>query len=242
MNHRHTTKPTSSCDVLHSMQTIRLKRCTVCREEKPATSTHWHRHGPAKDGLKPRCKVCRRADSTDYYSANGDSVRQKARTWQRKNVERANRRKVEWARRNPERVREIKTAESLRNRERRKLDRRAQERHRWATSPAFRLKRRMAKRLKEVLRSGKGGRTWAATFGYTPRQLARHIERQFLPGMSWADVFAGRVHVDHIRPVASFGVTSIEDPRFRDCWALWNLRPLWASDNLKKASARLHLI
>jgi hypothetical protein len=77
--------------------------------------------------------------------------------------------------------------------------------------------------------------------GYSQRELANHIERQFLDGMSWGN--SELWHIDHIRPVSSFieefGAT--EDAVIC-AWALPNLRPLWAKDNLHKKDKRTHLI
>lgn len=74
---------------------------------------------------------------------------------------------------------------------------------------------------------------WAAV-GYTKRELCDHLERQFLPGMGWHN--ADKWHIDHIRPVSSFKVTSFSDPDFLECWGLHNLQPLWAIDNLRKGA------
>jgi len=41
-------------------------------------------------------------------------------------------------------------------------------------------------------------------------------------------------HIDHIRPISAFSFTVPEDPEFKECWALNNLQPLWAFDNLSK--------
>src|SRR3546814_9626669 len=65
------------------------------------------------------------------------------------------------------------------------------------------------------------------------------LERQFLPGMSWDN--RGEWHIDHIRPLCAFEFTSPDDPQFREAWALTNLRPLWARDNLRKGG-RLDLL
>ena len=67
-----------------------------------------------------------------------------------------------------------------------------------------------------------------------------HLERQFLPGMTWGN--RGEWHIDHIVPLASFTFTSPDDPEFRAAWALTNLRPLWAKDNIRKSAKRTHLI
>jgi len=44
------------------------------------------------------------------------------------------------------------------------------------------------------------------------------------------------MHIDHIKPVASFNYTTTECVDFKKCWALKNLQPLWATDNLSKGS------
>jgi hypothetical protein len=67
-----------------------------------------------------------------------------------------------------------------------------------------------------------------------------HLERQFLPGMSWEN--RTRWDVDHIVPLKAFSFTSAEDPDFRAAWHLSNLRPLWSGDNVKKQGRRTHLI
>jgi hypothetical protein len=64
-----------------------------------------------------------------------------------------------------------------------------------------------------------------------------HLEKQFTKGMTWDNY--GEWHVDHIRPMSSFNFTSVDDPEFKECWALCNLQPLWELDNLSKGSEYL---
>lgn len=97
-----------------------------------------------------------------------------------------------------------------------------------------------ALRRKSGSKNGKGGRSWVDLVGYDLTTLMSHIERQFSRGMSWANY--GEWHIDHILPVASFAFSSADDDQFRACWALSNLRPLWAKDNLTKKDKRLLLI
>lgn len=98
----------------------------------------------------------------------------------------------------------------------------------------------MSAGIKNSLRDGKNGRSWERLVGYTVTDLMRHLERQFLSGMSWDN--RGEWHIDHILPLASFKFTSPDDPEFRAAWALTNLRPLWAKDNMRKSDKRTHLI
>lgn len=87
---------------------------------------------------------------------------------------------------------------------------------------------------------GKRGKKLKELVGYTIDDLMRHLERQFLPGMTWQN--RGDWHIDHIVPLSSFRFTSADDPEFRAAWALTNLRPLWAKDNLEKRAQRIFLI
>ena len=101
-----------------------------------------------------------------------------------------------------------------------------------AVDPDFRLKEAMASQIYNALRANKAGRTWETLVGYTLQELKSHLEARFLPGMSWENY--GAWHIDHIRPRASFTFTSPEDEGFKQCWALDNLQPLWAADNIRK--------
>lgn len=77
-------------------------------------------------------------------------------------------------------------------------------------------------------------------YGYTVWELVRHIERQFHPGMTWENY--GEWHIDHVIPLSLFVFDSADHPGFKAAWALANLRPLWAEDNLKKRAKRTHLL
>ena len=67
---------------------------------------------------------------------------------------------------------------------------------------------------------------------FSEAELRDHLQRQFVRGMSWDNY--GEWHIDHIIPVIAFSVSGPECPELRKAWALSNLRPLWAKDNLSK--------
>ena len=70
------------------------------------------------------------------------------------------------------------------------------------------------------------------TLGYSPDDLIYHLEKQFKDGMSWDNY--GEWHIDHIKPDSWFNYKSTDDEEFKKSWALSNLQPLWARDNLSK--------
>lgn len=86
----------------------------------------------------------------------------------------------------------------------------------------------------QVLKSNKKGLHWETLVPYTLKQLRQHLESLFQPGMSWGNHCMHGWHIDHKIPISNFKFTSFEDKEFQECWALENLQPLWAEDNLRK--------
>lgn len=106
--------------------------------------------------------------------------------------------------------------------------------------PAWKVSAHMRVMIGRGIGKGKAGRSWREFVPYTLEDLMTHLERQFLPGMTWEN--RGKWHVDHIVPLSSFEFTSPDDADFKAAWALTNLRPLWAKDNIRKNAKRTHLI
>lgn len=106
--------------------------------------------------------------------------------------------------------------------------------------PRRRMDRRISEGVRIALKGRKAGRKWEAILGFTLDDLVRHLDRQFAKGMGWHNM--GEWHIDHIVPKASFSYSSETDPAFRAAWALTNLRPLWAVENIAKKDRRLFLI
>ena len=69
---------------------------------------------------------------------------------------------------------------------------------------------------------------------FSLEELTTHIESLFKGGMSWSNY--GEWQLDHIRPVSSFNYTTTDCADFKKCWALENLQPLWARDNMSKGN------
>ncbi len=114
------------------------------------------------------------------------------------------------------------------------------------TDPEFNLHERLRRQLRkkteaiagcaELIRQalkGKGRANRVVTlFGYSMDDLRRHLERQFVRGMSWDNMAKHGWHIDHIHPRKCFDTTTIDG--LRAYWALPNLRPLWAKQNIAK--------
>ncbi|WP_318761849.1 hypothetical protein [Aminobacter niigataensis] len=156
-----------------------------------------------------------------WRSENDDKLRDNKRKYHDDNADKIRGRVKKWQTDNPERRREYAA-------ERRQDGR-------------YRLRYAMSNGIRYSLKGTKAGRSWEAMVGYAVDVLRVHLERQFLKGMSW-DNYGPVWHVDHILPDSLFNYETPEDPEFKAAWALTNLRPLWANDNLKKNARRTHLI
>lgn len=103
-------------------------------------------------------------------------------------------------------------------------------------NPSVALRRNISAQMGKAIREQKRGLSWEKILGYTLNDLIEHLESLFCPGMNWKNYSKTGWHIDHIRPLSSFTISSIDDSDFRECWALGNLQPLWAKDNLRKGT------
>lgn len=108
------------------------------------------------------------------------------------------------------------------------------------SKPKHRVDGRMKSAIQQALKGRKSGRSWETLVGYSLNDLVQHLERQFTKGMTWDNI--GEWEIDHIRPRAMFHYESADDPAFRDCWGLPNLRPLWRQMNREKSAKRTFLL
>lgn len=183
----------------------------------------------ASPGRRPavsdKAKAYRKTASKSQYWKDPDRARDLARKSAAKNRDAVVERTRKWRKANPEKQKAIEA----RNRTTRR------------SNPQVRLHEAIGLQVWLGLKGKKGGQSWLTMVNYSLADLARHLERQFLPGMTW-DNYGPTWHVDHIVPKASFSFQSAADEGFRACWALTNLRPLWSIENIRKGARRDLLI
>ena len=101
----------------------------------------------------------------------------------------------------------------------------------------FAINSRMKAQIRHALKGGRGrGITsnWETWVGYTAAQLHHRLKRTMPAGYTWDDFLAGRLEIDHKTPLSVFRFTEPDEPDFRRCWALANLRLLPKADNRRK--------
>jgi hypothetical protein len=214
-----------------------LKICTKCCISKPIEDFPLRR-GIA-DGRKPRCKPCHNADNKEYRERNPASSRLSSKRWADANRERVQARTKEWAAKNKDHLRSLQAAWKQRNPEMVKANYKRQNDKRNGRVD-YLIRKRISETIRKSLIDGKGGKKTFQLLGCTLQEFKRHLEKQFLPGMTWANI--GDWQIDHIHPLANFRYETTECHDFKAAWSLSNLRPLWSRDNAKKGAKILHLI
>ena len=214
----------------------KVKKCNKCNCIK--TENEFYKNKTSTDGLNSWCIDCmkkynrkykevnreknreyHKEYSKNYYSKFKDTIKEKYKA--KRNVYYAkNREKIRnitkaWFKNNP----------NYRNnyfKSRRKID------------VSYRLNSNIKRGINRSLSNGKKGYGWEKMLGYTVRDLMVYLENLFQPGMTWKNY--GEWHIDHIIPISLWEFDSYDDREFKQCWALCNLQPLWAEDNLRKSN------
>jgi len=210
-------------------------KCTKCLKEKPVTKEHWKLYSRIKkDGSESfyrnskMCRIC--VNEHRRSKKERDKANKVSKKWRDKNIE---------LRRTKERQYRQKNAEEI-NRKRRKrykenihLRKKNSERvsiYR-KNNIRYRINHNFSTSVRSYIKDKNGSKVFDLV-GYSVEDLMKHLENLFSEGMSWDNY--GKWHIDHIMPVSSFSFSSKNDPEFKKCWALSNLQPLWAIDNLRK--------
>lgn len=213
-----------------------IRVCTHCNIAFPANLEFFPPHKPGKFGLHSLCKTCKKEIDAARRSRPDQKARQQA--WRDANKEAVKKANAEYRASGYKSTRHVKAwieANPDRNKEihREKV-------RRWRrTVPWYSLKSRISTRINMMLKNGygpKAGRTTRELLGYDLADLAAHIESKFTAGMTWEKFMAGEIHLDHIVPVSHFKPSCVDSKEFKDCWAISNLQPLWAADNIAKSN------
>lgn len=160
------------------------------------------------------------------YQKNRDKELAYAKRYRAKNRDRILDANKKWKEQNPEKVKSDWDAWYAANGKTWGAARRA--------VPRNKIDSAISRGIHESIGDKKAGRSWESLVGYTVDELMRHLEKLFLPGMTFDNYGKGGWHIDHKVPKSVHNYTSPEHSDFKRCWGLKNLQPLWERDNLVK--------
>jgi len=183
-------------------------------------------------------KAARRAAKKRWRDKNPEKQRALTIAWQRRNRDRINKQYRERYAASPELYRAKLKAKRQRMGEKYRAQiKRARTKMR--STPEGMLYHRMSQSIREALRGAKRRCKWEDLLGYSVDELKARLESKFTDGMTWEKFFGGGIHIDHVIPRMNFTYSSPNDPQFKQCWALSNLRPIWPKENsVSGANAR----
>lgn len=222
------------------------KECKECEEMKPFEAFYLVNGKPNGN----RCKVCERrhraairrstkgkankqAQDRRYYERNRDRILTKRADRYAENKEKELQANAVYRKKNKDKISKQKQVYYQNNKKRIQ----AQIAKRLKERPDLRLRKVVSNAAQRAIKSQgktKGGRTFEA-LPYSPRDLVEHIESQFDDKMTW-DNYGTYWNIDHIYPQSLLPYDSLEHPNFQRCWALDNLQPLEAIENIKKGN------
>ncbi|GAH87530.1 unnamed protein product, partial [marine sediment metagenome] len=180
------------------------------RQKHLETRRCWRKRDNNQEKENTRTKKWRET----YPEKQGES----SRKWLKNNPEKNRALSEKWRKDNPDKARKM----AKRSQEKRKLN------------PKYRLSHCITRSIYHSLRGQKNGNHWEDLVGYTLKKLMKHLEKQFQPGMTWKN--QGKWHLEHKVPVSAFNFSSSDHIDFKRCWALSNLQPMWAKENLSKSA------
>ena len=236
------------------------KACSKCLEVK--SLGEFHKRAASKDGRRRQCKVCVRAYTQEnketfkaYYRDNKDSILKQVKAYQQENKEaiaeyhkayqQDNKEELAEYKKtyyegNKEAILEQKKAYYQKNKESIAKYNKVYMRDLRRNDPTVRLLGNMRNGMYLCLK-GKIKKSHTLDYvGKNSEELMAYLEVKFTKGMTRENY--GEWHLDHIRPLSSFGFDEHEvgsqefEKLLYKAWNFKNLQPLWAKDNLIKGN------
>lgn len=198
------------------------KLCSTCKVKKPLKE--FHKQKGCFLNVKNSCRICSNLASRTWRKNNPEKGKIYQKAWGKVNIERKRFLRKRWAKANPEKV---------------KVSKRDYYMKKYRKDIRFKLNSVMSVGMNNSLKGNKKCQTWSFFVPYTKKELVKHIEKLFTEGMTWDKFLKGEIHIDHRIPKTVFNFTEPKHIDFKRCWALSNLQPMWAKDNLIKGSKLL---
>ena len=190
-----------------------MKICSKCNKLLELFEFAKRKYSNGKPYLSSVCKDCLRISAREYAKSH----REERKAYQK-----------QYTINNPS----YKKLYILNNRD--KI--RKKERERRATDVNFKLRKNVSRAINRAIT--KNSNSILKYLPYSILELKAHLENQFDNNMTWEN-YGSYWHIDHIIPQSIFKYNSMEDEAFRNCWALNNLRPLEAKQNMMDGATRI---
>jgi hypothetical protein len=222
------------------------KLCKKCNLYKPENSTYFSFRKRTNKFESP-CKECAKEHKKQYKIINKIKILEKAKTYRDDNKESINsKRKKAYPK-----YKIIMMKYKKNNKEKIAKKRRETNKLKYHNDPVYKMKRAVSSMIRQAIK--KNNLSFTKYLPYTIEELKEYIENQFDKSwMTWEnhgkykkklwddnDKSTWTWQLDHITPQSDFTYTSMEEENFQKCWALSNLRPYSAKQNLLDGATRV---
>lgn len=244
-----------------------IKKCSMCNEDKilnnfPKHSTrckecvkikkneYYAKHKEQKKAYQKDNAEHIRKTKQENYSKNIDIILQKKREYYLINKDKIQK----YRKNNKEKISQARNKYYLNNKNDILEKCNVHKLKKYHNDITFKLRLRISTEIRKALtnaKSSKKGHSILSHLQYTILELKLYIENLFEPWMTWEnhgkyspktwkddDSSTWTWNIDHIIPQSHLPFTSMEDENFRKCWALENLRPYSAKQNILDGNRR----
>lgn len=227
------------------------KQCTICKQdlelklENFKQTQYISKFGITQIYWSSYCKICAIAKTKEWHQNNKTKCRVNEKRYRENNAIEVKKRKLAYKKKSKNRISEYNKLYRSQHKE----VRRQQDKKRRQTDIAFKLRKIISGSVQKAI--FKNGKSITKYLPYSFQELKEHLENQFEPWMTWFNhgnyntstwddnnLTTWTWQIDHITPQSNLLYTSMEDTNFKKCWALSNLRPLSAKQNIIDGASR----
>ena len=199
------------------------------------------------------CRACENKVATEYHSSHKGERSQYQKSYIDLNRDVIKEKKKKYDKERYPSIKEEKIAQSKEYAKNNKDLINNNKKIRRQEDPAYRLRHYISARIRKILKQGgyKKNNSCIKYLDYSFHELKAHLESQFEPWMTWDNhgnydpaiwddnnKSTWTWQLDHIIPQSDILYTSMIDDNFKKCWALNNLRPLSAKQNVIDGTSR----
>lgn len=223
-----------------------MKICIKCKIDKELNE--FHKHKSSKDGYETKCKQCRKfyqdKYNKKYYKENKEEIDKHSKEYYGNNKEKINNRskiqsKKYYKENKVERLKHMKeynASHHVKERKKTQIQKKREQESKLYHSKYkfdiyFKLKKSLRIRLNQLLKKNNIHKTLSALklIGCTVEEYKQHIEKQWLPELTWNNY--GTVwEIDHIIPCVEFDLNDLKQQE--KCFHYTNLRPLFKTTEI----------
>lgn len=226
------------------------KCCRLCKVIKPVTEFRCEQTKTGSMHYRNACLACDGEINKARCKKNYQEKWDERKEYRERNKERLKQYDMEYRAANKEQL------QAKRDARRPQAQTRINEwqRERRKNDPAFKIRGLVSHAIWSALNSrysSKQDQSCLEFLPFTISELLTHLESQFEPWMNWDnhgkyrrdlwnddDSTTWTWQIDHIVPHSTFQYASMQDESFQQCWALSNLRPLAAKQNVVDGCTR----